>query len=303
MNGIINVLKPSGMTSHDVVSFLRKKLTVKKVGHTGTLDPNAAGVLPICIGKATKLSQYLIEKRKQYRCELTLGKETDTQDKYGSIINESDKQVTQMDIERAFNSFIGNIEQIPPMYSAVKYKGKKLYEIARKGGTVKREPRKVVIYKLEIKNIRNNNKILFDVECSSGTYIRTLCNDIGRKLGTYGCMSFLLRTKVSDFFIEDANTLEEIEDFIDKNSISKILLPLDYPLKYLKKVSISNKKYFELFINGGHIPLHNIINEMKLFNEGENIRIYYDENFIGIGLVIKQRNNKYLKANKVFVQR
>jgi tRNA pseudouridine55 synthase len=169
INGILNILKPPNMTSHDIVSLVRKKLKVKKVGHTGTLDPMAAGVLPICIGKATKIVEYLQKDTKVYRAELSLGIVTDTQDRWGNILSENTVDILEDDIVNTINSFRGEIEQTPPMYSAIKHKGKKLYELAREGITIKRDTRKVIIYSIDIVNIKNN-KVLFDVKCSKGTY-------------------------------------------------------------------------------------------------------------------------------------
>src|SRR5699024_7826810 len=198
MDGILNIYKPPGMTSFDVVSIVRRELKIKKVGHTGTLDPMASGVLVLCTGKATKISQYILGSKKSYIGELTLGYETDTHDLEGKVLKHSKKKVSSKDISEVFNSFKGEVNQIPPMYSAVRFKGRKLYELAREGKVVERKSRKVTIYNLDILEIDENNKVLFGVECSAGTYIRTLCNDIGYKLGTYGYMSYLTRTSVSN---------------------------------------------------------------------------------------------------------
>ncbi len=299
MKGIINVLKPTGMTSHDVVYFIRKTLNIKKVGHTGTLDPNAAGVLPICVGKATKISQYLTDKKKTYRAELTLGQQTDTQDKYGQVINESQKSVSEDEIINVFKKFMGDIMQIPPMYSAIKIKGKKLYELARQGKTVERSPRKVTIYKLEIINI-TGNRILFDVECSKGTYIRTLCDDIGNELGTYGHMSVLIRTQVDKFSIFNSCTLEQIKKTCDEGNIDNILFPLDYALFQYKELTLDDK-YFKIIENGGNVSLdNNIRSESSIYSENEKVRVYCKDTFIGIG-VIHYTQRKYLKMDKVLL--
>lgn len=299
MNGIINVLKPTGMTSHGVVGFIRKTLNMKKVGHTGTLDPNAAGVLPICVGKATKISQYLLDKKKRYRAELTLGKETTTQDKYGEVINEAEVSVEENDILRSFDKFKGEILQIPPMYSAIKHKGKKLYELAREGKVIEREPRKVTIYHLEILNI-SDSKILFDVECSKGTYVRTLCNDIGNALGTYGHMSALIRTRVDMFNIDQALTLEEIKNFADNNMINKILHPMDYALTQYKMLVLDDKEY-KAISNGVKIALSNSQLWESDIELNEKIRVYCMNKFIGIGVISTYNNCKYLKMEKVLL--
>ena len=300
MKGIINVLKPTGMTSHDVVSFIRRTLNIKKVGHTGTLDPNAAGVLPICIGKATKVSQFLVNKDKKYRAELTLGQATDTQDKYGEIINETEVNVSEADIRKVFSKYEGEIYQIPPMFSALKHKGKKLYELAREGKTIEREPRKITIYNLDIIEIIGN-KVLFDVECSKGTYVRTLCSDIGETLKTFGHMSMLVRTKVDKFDIFDAVTLDEIQKYSQEDNIDLILKPIDFVLTQYKEL-ILDDEYFEILQNGGRVFVSNNLPLLKAnINESSKVRIYCKNHFIGIGIVKSYNDEKYVKMEKVFL--
>ena len=254
MNGYINVFKPKGLTSHDVVRRIKRILGVKKVGHTGTLDPNASGVLPICIGKATRTSEYLLNANKSYISELTLGICTDTQDVDGKILRYSNKEVKVEDIVSTFNLYKGEIYQLPPMYSALKYKGKKLYELARNGVEVERKKRKIHIYDINILNNDENKKILFSVKCSRGTYIRTLCNDIGESLGTYGYMSYLIRTEVEPFVISDAVSLETIQKKQETNSIEDILYPIDYPLYNIRPIYIPDSFYNKL-INGMSINI------------------------------------------------
>lgn len=291
MNGIINVLKPSGMTSHDVVSFIRRNLKIKRVGHTGTLDPNAAGVLPICVGKATRVSQYLMEKNKIYRGELTLGIKTDTQDKYGSIIGEKKVDLEKDAILNTIAKYKGDILQVPPMYSAIKHKGKKLYELAREGKVVERKPRKIYIYSLDVINI-DKNRVMFDVECSRGTYVRTLCNDIGEDLGVFGHMSFLIRTNVGKFDLDNSYTLDEIENYSKIGKIKKIMIPIDYALDHFLKVNLSDS-YYSLLRNGGSIPTDNI------GSTGDYLRVYSKEEFIGIGKIISRNDQKMIKMDKV----
>lgn len=300
MNGIINVLKPPGMTSHDVVNFIRKITNIRKVGHTGTLDPNAAGVLPVCIGKATRVVQYFDDFNKVYRAELTLGYETDTQDKYGEVTNKLDNySVTYKDIDRVFNKFKGKIKQIPPMYSAIKYNGKKLYELAREGKTIERQPREITINDLKILKNYDNKRIIFDVNCSKGTYIRTLCNDIGKELGTLGCMTFLLRKSVGDFKIENAYTLEEIQEYANSKKLFDIILPIDMALSHFKYIEI-HKNYFDILKNGGKINLNG--QYINSINDGKNeIRVYCNQQFIGIGLVEIDNQYTRLKMDKVFL--
>lgn len=301
MDGIINVLKPPGMTSHDVVSFVRKTLNIKKVGHTGTLDPNAAGVLPICVGKATRVVQYFDEFTKTYIAELTLGFETDTQDKYGNVIGTADvPDITTDELKNVFNSFQGSIKQIPPMYSAIKYNGKKLYELAREGITVERQQREVFIHNILLLKRYDNKRVLFQVECSKGTYIRTLCSDIGRKLGTMGCMTFLLRTQVGDFNIDNAYTIEEIQEYVGSNRLDSIIIPLDKALEHYDYVNL-NKNYFTILKNGGKAVINSYINESKFYDLEKKIRVYCDNDFIGIGIIKKNGQDIILKMDKVFI--
>ena len=211
IHGIINVYKEKGFTSHDVVAKLRGIVGQKKIGHTGTLDPDATGVLPVCLGKATKLCDLLTDKNKTYEAVLLLGKTTDTQDITGEVLEEkSTEALTEEKVREAIEGFIGDYEQIPPMYSALKVNGKKLYELAREGKVIERKARPVKILDIQILEI-DLPKVRMEVSCSKGTYIRTLCHDIGEKLGCGGCMESLIRTRVSTFRIEDAKMLDEIE--------------------------------------------------------------------------------------------
>ncbi|MGN8760008.1 tRNA pseudouridine(55) synthase TruB [Acidaminococcus fermentans] len=210
MDGIFNVLKPPGMTSHDVVGALRKILHMKKIGHGGTLDPLAAGVLPVFTGMATRFLEYAAHEEKSYRAELTFGFQTDTGDTEGAVIAESPvRDLTAEEIEAALASFRGEGTQIPPMYSAISVGGTKLYKLARQGIEVKREPRPITLYELE-KVDYTGKTLVFDVTCSKGTFIRTLCEDLAAKLGMKGTMSFLLRRRAGVFRLEDAHTLQEI---------------------------------------------------------------------------------------------
>lgn len=210
MDGIFNVLKPPGMTSHDVVGALRKILHMKKIGHGGTLDPLAAGVLPVFTGMATRFLEYAAHEEKSYRAELTFGFQTDTGDTEGTVIAESPvRDLTADEIEAALASFRGEGTQIPPMYSAISVGGTKLYKLARQGIEVKREPRPITLYELE-KVDYTGKTLVFDVTCSKGTFIRTLCEDLAAKLGMKGTMSFLLRRRAGVFRLEDAHTLQEI---------------------------------------------------------------------------------------------
>lgn len=209
-DGIFNVLKPPGMTSHDVIAFLRRALNTKKVGHGGTLDPDAAGVLPVFTGTATRLLEFAVEGRKQYLVEVTLGKQTDTGDDSGAVVKEMPvPEFTEETLQKVLQSFLGKQKQLPPMYSAIKINGQKLYQLARKGVEVERELRDIEVYKLELLNFTATTLTLA-VDCSKGTYIRVLGEDIATALGTCGTMSFLLRTQVGSYHLNESHTLQEI---------------------------------------------------------------------------------------------
>lgn len=282
LNGIIVINKPKSYTSHDVVAKAKKILNIKKVGHTGTLDPNATGVLPLLLNSGTKLSKYLINHDKEYEVTLKLGIRTDTLDSEGKILEEIkvDRAIFEntKKIEETLNSFIGKQEQIPPMYSAIKVKGKKLYEYARKGEKVDIQARKIEIYKIELQEIDIKEKeIKFKVECSKGTYIRSLCEDISTRLGTIGYMKELNRTKVGSFNIADSITLNELEEC--KNINSKIIT-MEELLKNKEKI-VLNERQLELFLNG-----------VKLTNNNKDgvYRIYTEKmNFIGTGVIVENK--------------
>lgn len=226
INGIIIVNKETGFTSHDVVAKLRGICGQKKIGHTGTLDPAATGVLPVCLGSGTKLCDMLTDRDKEYVAELLLGVETDTQDTTGSVLRESPVTVTEEEVSRACLSFLGDYDQIPPMYSALKVDGKKLYELARAGKEVERKARRVRILELEILEMRLP-VVKLRVVCSKGTYIRTLCSDIGQKLGCGGAMQRLQRTKAGRFRLEDALTLGDLQQLKDSGELERVVQPVD----------------------------------------------------------------------------
>lgn len=243
MDGVLNILKPPGMTSHDVVAYIRRLLATKKVGHTGTLDPDVAGVLPVCIGKATRIVDYLTDRDKEYRGEITFGIVTDTADIAGVVTKTCDaSDLTKSRVEEIMNGFIGAQQQIPPMVSAVKVNGKKLYQYAREGLEIPREPRQIFIRQLKIIKVEgfgtSHPKVLFHVVCSKGTYIRTLCADIGDMAGCGATMSYLLRTRSGAFTIDQALTLEEINDFALAGTIDKYMMPVSRALTGIPKVVI-----------------------------------------------------------------
>lgn len=225
-NGILNIYKEQGFTSHDVVAKLRGILRQKKIGHTGTLDPEAQGVLPVCLGNATKVCDLLTDKDKTYRAVLLLGTVTDTQDITGTVLSEALVLCKESEVERVIAGFSGTQEQIPPMYSALKVNGKKLYELARQGVEVERKPRTITVHEIVIEKIALPEVVL-TITCSKGTYIRTLCHDIGAALGCGGCMKFLTRTRVSGFTLENSLRLDEIAQYQREGRLSEILISTD----------------------------------------------------------------------------
>ena len=297
MNGILNILKPCGMTSFDVVARIRGLLRTKKCGHTGTLDPLAAGVLPICIGNATKSIEYMMEKDKLYRAELTLGISTDTQDSTGTVLSEKAVQCTDKEIEAAIDAFRGDSMQLPPMYSALKVNGRKLYELAREGIEMDRSPRPIKIYSIDVVNINRDKKvrILFDVHCSKGTYIRTLCSDIGDKLGCGGHMSFLLRKKAGAFDLSEAITLEELKIAVDEGTVENHLNGLELVFKNLETYHLDETQEKRLR-NGIKLPLKSTCD-----NRPGLIRIFdCNGKFFALGEIIIMEDGLYLKSKKFF---
>ena len=238
IHGIINVYKEKGYTSHDVVAKLRGIAGQKKIGHTGTLDPDAEGVLPVCLGKATKVCELLTDKDKTYRTVLFLGQTTDTQDASGTVLETSDvSNLNESQVTEAVQSFVGEYAQIPPMYSALKVGGKKLYELAREGKTVERKARNVMIHSIKILRV-DLPRVEMEVSCSKGTYIRTLCHDIGEKLGVGGCMESLLRVQVGRFVLADSLRLSEIQKAKEDGNLEKILQPIDSVFEQYRAVRI-----------------------------------------------------------------
>lgn len=237
MNGIILIDKPQGWTSHDVVGKLRGILHERRIGHSGTLDPLATGLLVVFVGRATRAVEFAEADRKEYVAGLRLGMSTDTQDITGRIISEASDIPDESEVRKVIERFRGELEQIPPMYSAVKIGGKKLYELARKGESIERKPRHITIFGLEITG-RSDNDFILNVVCSKGTYIRTLCHDIGAVLGCGGCMSSLRRTKSGVFSVDNAYTIAEIQEAADRGEEEKLLLPIDTLFAGYPKLSV-----------------------------------------------------------------
>lgn len=280
MNGILIINKEKGCTSHDIV-YKVKKIFNEKVGHTGTLDPLAEGVLPILIGKGTLCSKYLINHDKKYVVNLALGKKTETADLEGKIIEEKnipDKSLTQSKIEKVLKSFIGKQQQMPPIYSAIKVNGKKLYEYARKGQNVEIKPREIEIYDIKLMNIDAQKKqIQFEVFCGKGTYIRSLCEDIAEKLETVGYMENLKRIQVGDFKIEESSKIQELEENKeDTKYLGSKIISVEEIFTNKEKIKLDDRK-MQLFLNGVKITQN---------QENDIYRIYdKNEKFIGIGIV------------------
>ena len=290
MDGVIVIRKEKGFTSHDVVAKLRGILHMKKIGHTGTLDPEAEGVLPVVLGKATKLVDLLTDKQKTYEALMHLGLETDTQDMTGTVLCEKTVEVSEEEVEAVIREFVGEYQQIPPMYSALKVDGKKLYELAREGKTVERKARTVHFYEIDIKEI-NLPYVRFSVTCSKGTYIRTLCHDIGQKLGCGGCMEELTRTKVGRFELKDSLKLEELRDLAQNGRLEDALIPLDQMFSELQSV-VPAEKYISKAYNGNDF-FKNQLSEDGKFCSGEKVRVYDAKgHFIGI--------YRYMEDKKMF---
>ena len=290
MNGIIVIDKPPKKTSHDMVYFVRRLTGIKKVGHTGTLDPDATGVLPICIGRAPKAADMLTGADKEYETELVLGKTTDTQDASGKVISEQTVNVTEKEILDTVSQFIGEITQIPPMFSAIKQDGKKLYELARQGISVERKARKVTVYGIDVTEIDlENNTVKLTVRCSKGTYIRTLCEDIGKKLGVGAYMNTLRRTKSAGFGLEQSHTVEELTKMKEENKLNEAVLPLDSIFSEYDKIKLPD------------FLAKKVKNGVKIgYKSAENGKKYriYDEN--GAFLCISECNNGELILKKAF---
>lgn len=296
MDGVINIYKESGYTSHDVVAKLRGILKQKKIGHTGTLDPDATGVLLVCLGKATKLCDMLTDKSKTYRTTFLLGKTTDTQDISGTVLTEASQEhlvnITQNQIEQTIHEFTGTIKQVPPMYSALKVNGKKLYELARAGVEIEREAREIEIHEIAIENMSNIQdgvavsegklpEITMVVSCSKGTYIRTLCHDIGMHLEVGATMKRLERTKVERFLLDDALTLSEVEQLRNQGALEEHIIPIDEMFSNLPQL-YAKAENDKLLHNGNQF--YGSSDEMlSEYHVGMRIRVY-DSNrrFVGI---------------------
>lgn len=281
MNGIINVYKEKGYTSFDVVAKLRGILHQKKIGHTGTLDPDAVGVLPVCLGRATRVCDLLTDKDKEYETVLLLGQETDTQDVSGEVIHTAPVSCSEDEVRAAIASFVGCYEQLPPMYSALKVNGQKLCDLARKGITVERRTRPVEIYSIDVLEAELP-RVRMRVHCSKGTYIRTLCKDIGDRIGCFGCMEELTRTRVAGFEIAQAITLAKLQEaFAEDPSLQGILCSTDSVFAHLDALH-AKEEANRLIANGNSIP-RSMVEESAAPRSTSHIRIYdHKNNFVGV---------------------
>ena len=296
-SGIINVYKEKGFTSFDVVAKLRGILKTKKIGHTGTLDPDAEGVLPVCIGRATKVCDILTDKDKVYEAVMLLGVETDTQDTSGEVLKELPVEVSEDDVKEAILSFVGEYAQVPPMYSALKVNGKKLYELAREGKTVERKARNVQIFSIEILEM-DLPRVRMSVHCSKGTYIRTLCHDVGQKLGCGGCMDKLLRTKVGVFELADTLKLAEIDALAREGLVEEKIISVDELFEDYTKVWM--KQEFDVVVHNGNRVKKRMF-EDKLSSNAERLRVYDSKGeFIGIYEYSEERSD--FKPVKMFYE-
>lgn len=289
MNGIININKPQGITSFDVVWKIKKIAKTKKVGHSGTLDPEATGVLPVYIGKATKFVDYLMKDHKTYRVTLKLGIETDTYDNTGNVLSEKEVNLNKDEIINAINCFKGRISQIPPMYSAIKIDGKRLYSLARQGITVDRKPRDIEIFQIDILEI-NSPDIIFDVKCSKGTYIRSLCHDIGEKLNCSGSMWKLERIGSGNFTVENSVKLEDLNE----ENINNYVMPVDKALCNFPEINF-DIKYERLLLNGVSLKDERLTASIE---KSVLYRVYICQRFIGLGKL----ENYGFKMVKQFIE-
>lgn len=282
MEGILPIYKPAGMTSHDVVAKARKLLNIRRIGHTGTLDPQVTGVLPLCVGRATRLVEYIQELPKEYKAVMVFGFATDTEDTTGAIVAKQEiVDLSKEQLLHTIQQFVGEIEQIPPMYSAVKVNGKRLYELAREGKMIERKSRKAFIYDISIDELKLNlecPEVSFHVTCSKGTYIRTLCVDIGRALNVPSVMKKLIRTRTGHFTLEDCVTLEQLEALCEAGQAHSVLIPADQGIKHFPSITVNEVEANRLY-NGLQIS----VNEAAFSSNNQLVRAYENSGvFMGV---------------------
>lgn len=302
MDGIFNIYKEKGFTSHDVVAIVRRTIHMKKVGHTGTLDPDAEGVLPVCVGKATKLSDVIMDGRKSYRAMLRLGITTTTEDASGEVLETKEVDFNEDKIREVVASFIGKLEQVPPMYSAVKVNGKKLYELAREGKEIERKSRTIEVYDIRIRQFLPPDRVEIDVDCSKGTYIRTLCSDIGKALGCGGHMAELLRTRAGAFSLENAIKLDELKALVEQEKVETVLLTMEEALEDFPVVKVSEKSQKFLY-NGGKIQERFLTEKPATLTEDEIVATYdHENNLVGLYEIKKEESNFFIKPFKMLIK-
>ena len=308
LHGLVNVLKPPGMTSHDVVDFFRKISGVRRVGHTGTLDPGAAGVLVLCVGRATRAAAYLQESEKSYRAEMLLGVSTDTQDASGRTVQVcSDFELDWSEVDAALASLIGTIQQRPPMASAVRRQGRRLYELARQGLEVERPARSVEVYDIQIVEVlprdepkaRFGARVVFDITCGPGTYVRTICADVGEKLGCGAHLSFLVRTRAGAFRLEESVTLEELETAARHRRLADYLLPVDLGLTHMPAVSVSRTDAARVR-HGASVPWPSHAARPSSLEPGDLVRVYDPEGQLLAVARLSERPEGWLLPDRVF---
>lgn len=314
-NGLINIYKEQGFTSNDVVAKLRGILHQKKIGHTGTLDPDATGVLVVCLGTGTKLVEMLTDHDKEYIAVCKLGVTTDTQDMSGTVLTESEVHVTRQELHEAVQAFVGDYDQIPPMYSAIKQNGKKLYELAREGIEVERKPRKIHIGAITIlddSNLEKDSSFVMEIKCSKGTYIRTLCNDIGERLGCGAAMQNLMRTRVGAFALDSAVKLSQVEEMRDNGTLESIIKSPEYIFRDLDAIHVSDNCRV-ILENGNSFRKDNLVSEdpegvndkdfaKEMFSDGDMFRVYSeDDTFFGIYKY--DARTKQFKVDKFFFEK
>ena len=299
IHGVLNVYKETGFTSHDVVAKLRGILKQKKIGHTGTLDPDAVGVLPVCLGKGTRLCDMLTDESKTYEAVLLLGQSTDTQDTSGKVLETAEPETDPEKIRSCIAGFEGEYMQIPHMYSALKVNGKKLYELAREGIEIERKPRKVQFHKIEILEIAPP-RVRMAVTCSKGTYIRTLCHDIGEALECHGCMEHLTRTRVGRFEISDSKTLSEIEEIVRNGGLDEVLTPIDEMFSDSPYIAV-RPEADALAFNGNPLKETSLSFEVRP-DRTQRIRLYSSAG-IFVGTYQYDEERKIWKPEKMFLER
>lgn len=301
MDGIFNIYKEKGFTSHDVVAVVRRTIHMKKVGHTGTLDPDAEGVLPVCVGKATKLSDVIMDGRKSYRAMLRLGITTTTEDASGQVLETKPVDFNEEKIREVVAAFIGKLEQVPPMYSAVKVNGKKLYELAREGKEIQRKSRTIEVYDIRIRQFLPPDRVEMDVDCSKGTYIRTLCADIGKALGCGGHMAELLRTATGPFSLKNAIRLSELKELAEQERAEEALLTMEEALKDFPVIKVA-KSSTKLLYNGGKIRKKFFEQKPTSLRVGEIVAVYdFENNLVGL-YEIKQEEDFFIKPFKMLIK-